>query len=321
MVMDKRPYLLYTLLGVAATLIIFLLSLHLPFVGAIIIIITPLPVMVLCHRLGYRGAILAVLIATLVVSAISSPILGFVFFAEFGLFGILMYHYVFDKKMPWDRGILVSSLIVLTLLSVLVVVMKTATSLTLSDWVRQEIHQRGRDVLQLYAAEGTNDPSLGLVSEKLARLVLRILPALIILSIWVEGLVNVSLFARVTRQMSSGRGQVIMKPDFRNWICPDWLVWGAIAGGFLMVTRVPSLVTIGLNTVILVLAIFFLQGIAIISFFFKQRNVPLGFRVVGYILIATIQLLLIVVAALGLFDIWIDFRKTRPKIASTKGGS
>jgi uncharacterized protein YybS (DUF2232 family) len=97
------------------------------------------------------------------------------------------------------------------------------------------------------------------------------------------------------------------------WACPDRLVWGLIAAGFLLLTRVPPLVTISLNLLIILLTIYFLQGVAIISFWFKKKNLPMGLRVLGYIMIGLVQFLPFVVAAVGLFDIWGDFRKMRPK--------
>jgi len=318
MEMDTRRFLLHILLGTAATLVIFLTSLQMPFVGVVTIILTPLPVMVLCHLWGLRGGVLVVLIGSLVISTVSNPLLGMIFFTEFGLLGILLYHYVARKGLPWDHGIFFSSLVVLSVVALLVVVLSTAASLAVVDWMKGEIHETGTSVLRLYSAENTKDQPLWIDPEKLTAFVLRISPALMILTIWLEGIINVSLLTRITSRFSSGNGQVIMKPEFSSWICPDRLVWVGILGGFLIVTRVSLLVTIGLNTVILLLAVYFVQGIAIISFFFKKKNIPLGFRIIAYALIGIIQLFLFLVAALGLFDIWIDFRKLRSRVAASK---
>lgn len=314
--MDTKRFLLHLLLGTAATLIIFLASLQVPLVGVVTSILTPLPVMVLCHLWGLRGGILVVLIGTLVILMVLNPLLGVIFFTEFGLLGILLYHYLVKKGLPWDQGIVFSSLIVLGMLALLVIVYRMATSLNVVEWVRGEIHETGRGVLHLYPLENTKDQPLWVASEKFAEFVLRIFPSLIILTIWLEGIINVSLFTRITSRAASGNGRIIMKPEFSTWICPDRFVWGGILGGFLIATKISLFVTIGLNTVILLLAIYFLQGISIVSFFFKKKNVPFGFRVTGYILIGIIQVLPFLITALGLFDIWIDFRKLRPRVAA-----
>jgi len=318
MEMDTKRFLLHLLLGTAAALIIFLTSLQVPLMGVAIGILTPLPVMVLCDRWGLRGGILVVMIGTLVISTMINPLLGVIFFAEFGLLGILLHHCLVRKALPWDHGIALSSLIVLGTMALLVAVYGMTTSSNFIDWMRGEIQETGRSILKLYPVENTKDPSLWIASEKLTEFVLRIFPALIILTIWLEGIVNVSLFRRIVSRPASGNDRIIMRPEFSTWICPDRFVWGGILAGFLIMTKTSPLVTIGINAVILLLAIYFLQGIAIVSFFFRKKNFPLGFRVIAYIMIGTIQFLPLLVTALGLFDIWIDFRKLRPRVTAEK---
>lgn len=316
--MESKRFPLHLLLGTAAALLIFVTSLQVPLLGVVMSILTPLPIMLLSHLWGLRGGGLAVLIGTLVISIVLTPLIGVIFFIEFGLLGILLHHYVARKRLPWDHGILLSSLIVLGMLTLLVVVYQIAISFDAVDWMRGEIHQTGRTLLQLDSVENAADPPSWIGSEKLTEFILRIFPALIILTIWLEGIVNVSLFTRITSRGAFGARQITLRPEFSSWICPDKLVWGGILGGFLIITRISLLVTIGINTVILLAAIYFLQGIAIVSFLFKKKKVPLGFRVMGYTLIAVIQVLPILIAAMGLFDIWMDFRKLRPRAPAYK---
>lgn len=318
MEMDNKRFLLHLLLGTAAALLIFLTSLQLPLLGMAMGILTPLPIMVLCHLWGLRGGGLALVIGTLVISTLLTPLLGVIFFTEFGLLGILLYHYLVRRGLSWDHGILSASLIVLGIMTLLVILYGMATSFDVVDWMRGEIRETGRALLQLYSVESGTDQPPWIPSEKFTELVLRIFPALVILTIWLEGIINVSLFTRITGRAASGNRRIIMRPVFSTWVCPDRFIWGGILGGFLIMTKIPLCVTIGINTVILLVAIYFLQGIAIVSFFFKKKKVPLGFRVMGYTLIGIIQFLAFLVAGLGLFDIWIDFRKLRPRVRAYK---
>jgi uncharacterized protein YybS (DUF2232 family) len=316
--MDTRRFLLHLLLGTVTVLIIFLILLQVPLLGMVTGIIIPLPIMVMCRHWGLRGGILIVLIGTLIISSMASLLLGIVFFTEFGLLGILLYHYLVRKQLPWDKGIALSSLPVVTLMALFMIFYGMATSVNLIDWVRGELQETGRSMLQLYQTENASDQPLWIASEKFADFVLRILPSLIIMTIWLEGLVNIFLFTRIMNRGASENRRIIMKPEFSAWACPDRFVWGGIIGGFLILTKSSLLVTIGINVVIVLLAIYFLQGLAIVSFLFKKNHVPLGFRVLGYVLIGTIQFLVFLVAALGLFDIWIDFRKLRPRTKAYK---
>ncbi len=316
--MNTKRFLLHLLLGTAITSMIFLISLQVPWVGMVISLLTPLPIMVLCGLWGLPGGILALLLGTLFVSALLNPFLGIIFFAEFGLLGIFLYYYLVGKALPWDQVIARSSLIVVAALAFLALVYGTATSSSLIDWVREQVHETGQSIVQIHLRGSTGDQILWITSEKFAEFVLRILPSLVILTIWFEGFLNIALFARIMRIDALGSGRINMRLGFSTWTCPDRFVWGGIFGGVLILTKIPLLVTIGLNVIILLVAIYFLQGLAIVSFFFGKNNVPLGFRVIGYTLIGLIQFLFFLVVALGLFDIWMNFRKLTPRVTVYK---
>jgi uncharacterized protein YybS (DUF2232 family) len=57
--------------------------------------------------------------------------------------------------------------------------------------------------------------------------------------------------------------------------------------------------------------IYFFQGIAVVSFYFKKKQFPKALRAILYGLMAMQQLLLLVVVAMGFFDMWFDFRRLR----------
>jgi uncharacterized protein YybS (DUF2232 family) len=68
---------------------------------------------------------------------------------------------------------------------------------------------------------------------------------------------------------------------------------------------------LGINGLIVMMMVYFFQGIAVVSFYFEKKQFPKILRILLYGLIAIQQPLLLVVVALGFFDIWIDFRRTR----------
>ena len=62
---------------------------------------------------------------------------------------------------------------------------------------------------------------------------------------------------------------------------------------------------------LVVFVIYFTQGLSIVVYFLKARNVQVFFWFVLFILIFVQPLLIGLVAGLGVFDIWADFRKLR----------
>lgn len=102
-----------------------------------------------------------------------------------------------------------------------------------------------------------------------------------------------------------------------RWKAPDYIIWFFIASGLLYLVWINDIKIIGLNAFLIVCFIYFLQGLAIISFLFQNKNVPPFFRYLFYFFIAVQQLLMIPIVAIGLFDIWVDFRKLFQKDQTT----
>jgi uncharacterized protein YybS (DUF2232 family) len=98
-------------------------------------------------------------------------------------------------------------------------------------------------------------------------------------------------------------------PDFgslNRWRAPDVLIWILIGCGLLLLMPVGGLKFIGLNGLLVMLQIYFLQGVGIVSFFFEKMRFPLIIRWVLYIF--TLQMLPLVIS-LGIFDMWLNVRK------------
>ncbi len=103
--------------------------------------------------------------------------------------------------------------------------------------------------------------------------------------------------------------QLCSRQDLSLWKSPEHLVWGAIASGFMLVVPWSGLNLVGSNLIRVVGTIYFFQGISIAAFYFKRSKMPLFVRALMYGLLFLTAGTRIGVAALGLFDVWFDFRK------------
>ena len=94
-----------------------------------------------------------------------------------------------------------------------------------------------------------------------------------------------------------------------RWKVTDWVIWIFIISGLLLFIPQKNFNFIGLNVFLIVCLVYLLQGLAIVSFLFQNKNVPSVIRYIFYFLIAVQQILMIPIAIIGLFDVWFDFRK------------
>jgi uncharacterized protein YybS (DUF2232 family) len=102
----------------------------------------------------------------------------------------------------------------------------------------------------------------------------------------------------------------------RTWRSPDWVVAIFILAGVLTLVQHPIANTIGLNVLITVGQVYFFQGMGIVAYFMNEQKWPSFIRWPLYILILIQIYIMIIVAGLGLFDTWFDFRK---RIRISKG--
>lgn len=92
----------------------------------------------------------------------------------------------------------------------------------------------------------------------------------------------------------------------KKWRSPQWLVWPTIATGLFLVVDAGRVSEVSLNVFKFLMAIYTIQGLSILSFFFDLWNVRGFFRAAGYLV--SIFVMMPLLLSLGFFDLWFDFR-------------
>jgi len=158
--------------------------------------------------------------------------------------------------------------------------------------------------------EGEDEPLTTLV-EALPQLVFTVLPALIVIGHLFTNLFNYILVRRYCRR---SQPPLSLDPDdLTCWRASDYLVWVFLASGAALLVPLDLVNTIGLNVLLVTLAIYLLQGLAIVLFWGRRLPLPLGVQclMIAVIFLIAGPLCLIVCTAAGLFDLWVDFRRQR----------
>jgi len=94
---------------------------------------------------------------------------------------------------------------------------------------------------------------------------------------------------------------------------PDVCVWVLIAAGLGSFIPLAGVQVLALNALLLVGLLYTVQGLGIMVFYFQKASVPPLFRSLAYLFLVIQPLLLMGVAAFGLFDLWFDFRRLHHK--------
>jgi uncharacterized protein YybS (DUF2232 family) len=151
--------------------------------------------------------------------------------------------------------------------------------------------------------------NLEMAVEELRVFIPRVLPALLLAgslyTVWMNQVLGNWLLKKKEQALAPWR-------DFKDWQLPDILVWGLIIGiGALLFLDEP-LNTAGLNLIVVLTALYFLQGLAVLASLLNRWALPLPLRILIYIFFTFQTLGVISMVLLGVADTWADFRKLNP---------
>lgn len=144
--------------------------------------------------------------------------------------------------------------------------------------------------------------------------ILEVLPSVTVISLLLLVVANVLLMVKLDlAQVRKKFG--ISLGFFKKWKSPDHMVWPTLAAGFCLVIEVPVVSDVALSVFRVLMAVYAIQGIAIISALFDSWGIKGFLRPLGYVLAVTFLLPLVI--SLGFFDLWFDFRE-KFRATSTK---
>lgn len=295
--------------GVVTTSLIFLVVLYLPILGFFCSLLLPLPVLFFRSKYGRKTAgVIAMLSLAGMAMIIGAVSVDLLFFVEFLLIGFILGE-LFEKNLGVEITMLYTAGAVILAGLVGLFVYSGWSSRGVMDLISEYVATNLEMTLAVYEGMGVSEESIHRIANSLDQIqyvLIRTLPALYVAStmfvVWTSLLLSKPIFW--TRS--------VPYPDFgvlNQWKAPEYLVWVAIACGILLFLPGKTLKVLGLNGVIVMMMVYFFQGIAIVSFYFEKKQFPVMLRVFLYSLIALQQFLLILVIGCGFFDMWINFRK------------
>lgn len=299
-----RPLLLGGWLGAMALALVWVGHL-VPGLGALPEVLVPFPLALAVVRLGPRGAGLMGGVVAGAVAALFGGTGAAVFALEHLLPGIIL-----GLALAW--GLPLSILLLLVTASTLLgVAVLFAAFLPVTSGsplaVLSAGIERGVSELPLLTARlGLGEEQSAFLRESVESVVAalrEVLPAVFVLGILFGAFLNY-LLARALLRRSGAR-------PFALEVFPDHLVWAVIGAGLLLAIRVPPWDAIGLNVLLVTGACYLIQGLAVLRHLFQKGRIPRPVQGLGFALLFLQPLFLILVAGLGLSDLWMDFRKIR----------
>jgi uncharacterized protein YybS (DUF2232 family) len=299
--------------GIAITSLIFAASVYLPIIGFFCALFIPLPTLFYRSKLGrVSGAIVPIFTIILMVFLLGGISLYILFFAELLLLGFVLSELI-ELDLSIEKVILYACIFV-TFAGIAGLLFYSNISDTGIYALTAEYVAKNLELtLSLYENMGVSQEVIHVISNSLENIqyyMVRIIPALVVASYFIISWICLLLAKPILQSRE------LFYPSFgvlKLWKAPDYLVWGAIGCGLLLLLPDRIFKIFGLNGLIILMIIYFFQGIAIVSFYFEKKGLPRMLRYFLYSLIAFSRVILLAVIGLGFFDMWLNFRKSELK--------
>ena len=300
--------------GIAVTGLIFAVSVYMPIIGFFCALFIPLPTLFYRSKLGRKtGAIIPIITIITMVAVLGGISIDTLFFVELLLLGFVLSELIeldlsIEKTMLYACG----SVILMGIVSLLFY--SNMSDKGIYALVAEYVSINLKLTLELYENMGVSQESIHMISNSLENIeyvLIRIIPALIVAAIFFVSWTNLLLAKPIFKSRE------LFYPSFGSlklWKAPEFLVWGIIGCGLLLLLPDKTFKIFGLNGLLILITIYFFQGIAIVSFYFEKKRFPRGLRFFLYSLIALQQAILLVIIGLGFFDMWLNFRKLEPNL-------
>lgn len=300
----------------AISVIIIFLTINMPLFDIIGLFLLPIPTALLYTRNGYKYSVASVIVSSLITMFISNPIVGICMGVLYGLIGIVLGYCISSKK-KFSTMILA--------LFITCVLVNTAfifinIKLVEKDSIRSVVQKQVQITKKTYDSIKPNSSGLPLDQQTQLKQMentmfsvdsaLKLLPFGIVLISLISAILNYFISTSIMKKL---KVDVVERQPFSEFYFESktgiFLIVVVILGLILHYSNIPA-GDYMLNALIIMTAlIFVIEGMAVTTYFFRNKLHFSRFTTVIFIIIIFTTPLILLFLYLGITDLIIDFRK------------
>jgi len=289
-------------IGISLCTLIFGLIFAFPLLGVFALLFLPLPVLFFRLKLG-RSSGTAIVALSFVVLLIMTRGLAFdiLYFGSLLMTGLFLGECI-ERHFTIQKTMSVTTLMVAGTAFAAFGLYTVLAGKSMGALVSQYLSQYLNLTVELYSEMGMDKDQIQVLNKAFVM----VLPGMFLVSYLTTLWLNILIIRKLLLKKGISLTSMARLNCYR---APDTLVWGVILLGLALMLPSQAAKAVSINCLIVLMLVYFFQGIAVVSFFFTKKNSPMFLRVVCYSLIAVQLYFLIMVIGLGFFDNWLNFRK------------
>jgi uncharacterized protein YybS (DUF2232 family) len=296
--------------AVIQTTALFVAGIIIPVIGQLAALFAPVPLVLLYVRNGALQGFIALAASCLLTGILGGwPTAAFLFFS-FGLMAVGIAEGVRRQWKP-ETVSLVGGLLPVAAVAAAIGLYFLHVHKNPVSVIEQYLTSSMADAAALYTQMGFPEMSarISMVSDTFIHHLVRLLPGIIAATSIFQAAVCYGLSGRLLSR-APGNAVPPRRVLLAQWHAPDVWVWGLIAGLALIMVPAETARYTGWNIAIIYAVIYLTQGVAIVDHYLTKARIRPFMRGVLHALILALPSVVFVIA-LGVVDIWADFRKIR----------
>lgn len=301
----------------AIAIVMALVSMYVPVIGAFVNFLWPLPIVICGMRNGLKWSVMSLIVAGVIVSIIISPLQAFFLVAIFGLLGLILgecmrRRFSPMKLMAYGSVGAVLALVINIALSFMVLGINPV------DMMFTAFHDSLNQLAAYYRESGMSEDEVKQAVAgyaEMLRMMRIIMPGAFLLSAPALAFVNYIAAKKILGKLGEHFEDF---PPFINLQIPGWVLWPYAISLFAVTYFYQNnqqhwMYDVSVNVQTVCSFALVLQGIALIYWFVHKHNKPSWWAGAATVLLFLIPIFSQVMVYVGAFDIVFDFRKIRPK--------
>ena len=282
-------------------------------------VLSPFPLVFIFLQRGKQAAAVLLVLIFGVLWFLVGEKQTLLFMAEYAVMALVLGEMI-RAKFPGDWCIGASSLVSAGVSILLLIALLGDQDTTIRDFFEKQIRAHFVQSMEAFEAAGDSEADIADMRAFVDKTIggfASAYPAFVLIGSLVSAMANYGLLRIVWRRVY-GPG-LFSESTFAEWICQENLVWGFIASSVALFLGQGIMADAGLNLFVVMMVIYFAQGMSIVTHFLQARKVPVFLWIALFILIFAQPLFIGLVAGIGVFDIWVDFRKIRNPLPEVEG--
>lgn len=292
---------------------LYLAGLIIPVLGLLAALFSPVPPIIAYVRGSRREGLASVGLACLLVSVITGWQDAVLFFLTFGLMAIGIAE-AMQRKFKPEGAALLGGILPIAALGIALAAYFSHLGKNPVTIVEEYLRNSLVEAAKMYTTLGLTEAAamINAVSDRFIYFLVRLLPGIVIATSVVQAACCYGL-ARTVIARKQIPNPVPEQPTLAQWHAPDVWVWGLIATLACAVVPNETAHIISWNAAIIFGVLYTAQGIAVVEHYFRKAGLPSFARGMLHAIVLALPII-VCVTALGVVDIWADFRKVRGPI-------